>query len=177
MLLSTEVGGGPTDTVPMGIASANGYDFAGLDSAADRSTGVRDVLSYYRGAPATPWPIGDRRRLIVLNGVADSASHAQWKILHNEQFSNGASVQAIINSVMPAAPAGLSFETWTTENSLTSGQDGATDDPDLDGSANLLEFSAGTNPLDRALVPSFTLEKAETGFTFSYERLIDATGI
>ncbi|MDB4318901.1 hypothetical protein N9916_00920 [Akkermansiaceae bacterium] len=182
LLLSLEVSG--WDSSIRTAATNNDFELFGLDSKADRSTNVRDGFSFYRGVASTGLPgslsFGQRRRIVVIDHTDPGNPLIRHNDLPTSSGALGAANVSLIREAINEAthpPAGLSFETWTTENSLTSGQDGATDDPDLDGSANLLEFSAGTNPLDRALVPSFTLEKAETGFTFSYERLIDATGI
>lgn len=162
--------------MPIEIANDRGYDLAGLDSNAARANS-REVLSYYRGAPAVPWAVPDRRRLIVINGAAD-ANEPQWQILHSEQFSNAADVIAKINAIqVTLPPVGTTYDAWATGNVLPAGENGALDDPDGDGAANALEFSAGTNPLSKASFPEHTLKPTEDGFTLTYTRLISAINL
>lgn len=52
-----------------------------------------------------------------------------------------------INSI-EAGPAGLDFTTWQARITFPDGLSGPNDDPDSDGCDNLLEFAAGTDPLD-----------------------------
>lgn len=171
ILLSTETAGGSSDTTTQSIANLNGYSFAGLDSKANR-TETREALGYFRGAAATPWPVSDRRRLVVINGLAN-ANEPQWQILHSEQFSNTTTVRGIIDNIVEALPpAGTTFDAWATENALTAGSNGPLDDPDQDGWENALEFSAGTDPQDQASFPSHRLESAESGYTLTYMRSI-----
>jgi hypothetical protein len=47
---------------------------------------------------------------------------------------------------LPIIAGTQSFSTWASANSLPTGQDGPTDDPDNDNVSNMLEFALGTNP-------------------------------
>lgn len=176
LLLSTETAGGSSDSTTQSIASLNGYDFAGLDSKANR-TEPREALGYFRGAAATPWPVSDRRRLVVINSAANT-NEPQWQILHSEQFSNSQTVRNIIDEIsVTLPPTGTTFAAWATENSLTAGENGPLDDPDGDGAENALEFSAGTDPLSGALFPTYDLKQITTGFTLTYTRLVSAINL
>jgi hypothetical protein len=177
ILLSTQAEGGSGDSSARSIAGSNRYTFAGIDADATRSN-VRAGLSYYRGAPATPWPVSDRRRVVVVNMLADSPSHRQFEILFNQQFPNTTAMTAAIDAVQ-AAPAGISFEIWKTASGIPSGQDGPSHDPDRDSAPNLVEFHAGTNPLDPSSRPvySFTCNPNGPGFLYTYRRAMDRIGI
>jgi hypothetical protein len=177
ILLSTQAEGGSGDSSARNVAGSNGYTFAGIDADATRGR-VRAGLSYYRGAPATPWPVSDRRRVVVVNMLAGSPSHRQFEILFNRQFPDTTVMTAAIDAVQ-AAPSGISFEIWKTANGIPSGQDGPSHDPDRDRTPNLLEFHAGTNPLDASSRPvsSLTRNPDGSGFFYTYRRAMDRIGI
>ena len=121
--------------------------------------------------------MSDRRRLIVLNGVANT-NEPQWQILHSEQFSNPASVIAKINAVASIPPSsGTTYETWATDHALAAGSNRPLDDPDQDGWENALEFSAGTDPSSEQSWPIQTLERTATGFTMTYTRFVPAMNL
>jgi hypothetical protein len=84
ILLATEAGGSNISTTNS-IANLNGYQIAGLD-AVNNGQNLRDGFAYFRGVPITSWPVGDRRRVVVINGSADSSSHSQWEIIYNQQL-------------------------------------------------------------------------------------------
>ena len=175
ILLSTETGGGNNDTRTMNVATSNGYNFAGLDSTAAR-TNSRAGLSFYRGAPAVPWPVNDRRRVVAVNMLAGSASHQPYEILYNQEFPNTTAARAAIDAVQ-AAPAGTSFTVWKAAYTFPDGQDGPADDPDRDGFPTLLEFHAATDPLDGSSIPTSKLTPTPTGFTYTYRRAKDRIGV
>lgn len=175
ILLSTEAGGGSSDRDTMQIATENGYTLAGLDSTANR-TNPRAGLGYFRGAPAVPWPVSDRRRLVIVNTLAGSPSHQQNEILVNQEIPSTSVAIAAIDAVQ-AAPAGTTFAAWQSMHAFPADQDGPDDDPDRDGSVNLLEFHAGTDPANGSSRPTARIERTPTGFHYTYQRAVDRLGI
>lgn len=154
LLLSTEPAA-QWDATNSTFATNNGYQQWGLDATAQRQS-PRVMLGYYRGG----YPNGinssnlydwgeDRRRVTVLNLVRDSASHGYREIVLNRNAfsaSDAAAARAMINSITPP-PETLTFAAWGGGLSFPAGQSDADDDPDRDGSVNLLEFFHGTHPL------------------------------
>lgn len=140
--------------LPLPTATRSG----GLDANAQRQN-PRLALGYYGGG----FPNGvnssnlydwgeDRRRVVVLNLVRNSASHDFREILINQNSftaSDAAAAQALINSVTPP-PVLTTFAQWTAGFAFPAGTAGADEDPDRDGSVNLLEFFHGTHPLQAA---------------------------
>jgi len=140
------------------FASTNGYEQWGLDANAQRLT-PRIMLGYYRGG----YPNGvnssnlydwgnDRRRVVVLNLVRNSASHGFRQIVINQNsFDSGdaAGARAMINAILPP-PTTTSFAQWSAGFSFPTGTSGTDNDPDRDGCVNLLEFFHGTHPLQSA---------------------------
>ena len=84
-------------------------------------------------------------------------------------------MKSAIDSVQ-LAPSGTNYATWQAAQGFNAGQEGATQDPDLDGSNNLQEFFAGTNPLDPSSIPFTNLTTSPTGFTYVYHQAKDRTG-
>ncbi len=181
MLLSLETSG--FDPSIRTTANNNEFTLRGLDSLSDRTSNLRSGFSFFFGVEAAPPPgalaFADRRRIIVI----DNRDAQNPVIRHNDipldSGSLGSANIELIRAAVNNTPIaeGLDFTAWLGEFSIPSGQDGPADDPDLDGATNLLEFSAGTDPLQRNSFPQVTLEKAQGGVSFSYERLIEATGI
>ena len=157
LLLSTEPAA-QWDSTNASFATSNGYEKWGLDANAQRQN-PRIALGYYRGG----FPNGvnssnlydweeDRRRVVVLNLVPNSASHGYREIVINRNAfdsSDASTAQALINSILPA-PVTTTFAQWTAGHALASGTSGPDQDPDRDGSVNLLEFFHGTHPLQAA---------------------------
>lgn len=157
LLLSTEPAAS-WDSTNATFASSNGYEKWGLDANAQRQN-PRVALGYYRGG----FPNGvnssnlydwgeDRRRVVVLNLVPNSASHGYREIIINQitfDSSDASTAQALINSILPA-PVTTTFAQWTAGHAFASGTSGPDHDPDRDGSVNLLEFFHGTHPLQAA---------------------------
>ncbi|MCW1924527.1 hypothetical protein OKA05_18320 [Luteolibacter arcticus] len=161
LLLSTEPAA-QWDSTNSSFATANGYEKWGLDANIQRQT-PRVLLGYYRGG----YPNGvnssnlydwgnDRRRVVVMNLVRASATHGFREIVINQNAftaSNAAEAQALINSIQPP-PVTVSFSQWVGIFPFVAGMSDADDDPDRDGSANLLEFYHGTHPLQEASRPA-----------------------
>jgi hypothetical protein len=154
LLLSTEPAAS-WDGTNATFASSNGYEVWGLDANAQRQN-PRLALGYYRGG----FPNGvnssnlnnwgeDRRRVVVLNLVPNSASHGYREIVINQNFfdsSDAPMAQTLINAILPA-PVTTTFAQWTAAYAFASGTSGPDHDPDRDGIVNLLEFFHGTHPL------------------------------
>jgi uncharacterized repeat protein (TIGR03806 family) len=70
-----------------------------------------------------------------------------------------------------------SFTSWATTASLPPTQNGPTDDPDLDGASNLLEYALGLNPTapSAATLPTAQNENGQVLFRFTRSRT--ATGV
>lgn len=154
ILLSTEPSSG-WDTTNSSFAFTNGYKQWGLDADAARAN-PRKLLGYYRGG----FPNGvnspnlydwgeDRRRVVVLNLVKNSASHAYREIILNQNYfdSGDATDSQIAINAITAAPATTNFTQWSGTYPFPTGMAGALSDPDQDGRNNLLEFFHGTHPL------------------------------
>ncbi len=178
LLLSTEPASN-WDSTNATFASSNGYEKWGLDANAQRQN-PRVMLGYYRGG----FPNGvnssnlydwgeDRRRVVVLNLVPNSASHGYREIVINQNFfdsSDASTAQALINAIQPA-PVTTTFAQWTAGYAFASGTSGADHDPDRDGSVNLLEFFHGTHPLQAASrYPGPSLVREGTAMKLVYRR-------
>ncbi len=108
LLLSTEEAA-QWDNVNESFASTNGYQKWGIDATAGRNN-PRLSLGYFRGgfidsADLHDWG-NDRRRLVVLNMVRNSASHSYREIILNQNAyssSDNTSARAAINAVKPEA--------------------------------------------------------------------------
>jgi len=161
----------------MSIQSANGYTHGGLDADANRSS-VRIGLTYYRGEAIGRWPISDRRRVVTVNGVANSPSHQQWEILTNDQFPNHSNLINQINSVAaPVLTPVNDYENWAPNFSFPADLSGPNDDPDGDGAKNIQEFYANTDPLLSNSTPPAELSRIPQGFSYRYQRSIDLSGV
>lgn len=157
LLLSTEPAA-QWDSTNATFATSNAYEKWGLDADPQRLD-PRVMLGYFRGG----YPNGvnssnlydwgeDRRRVVVLNLVRNSASHGFREIMINRNSFTAAdapAAQALINSVTPP-PVLTTFAQWTAGFPFPAGTAGADHDPDRDGSVNLLEFFHGTHPLQGA---------------------------
>lgn len=178
LLLSTEPAA-QWDSTNSSFATANGYEKWGLDATALRQN-PRVMLGYYRGG----YPDGvnssnlydwgeDRRRVVVLNLVPNSASRGYREIVINQSAfdaSDATKAQTLINSITPP-PVTTTFSQWTAGHAFAPGTDGPDHDPDRDGSANLLEFFHGTHPLQAASRDSGPwLVRDGHSFQLSYRR-------
>ncbi len=182
LLLSTEPAS-TWDATNASFSSAQGFQQWGLDAATNR-TNPRVALGYYRGGfiPGNnlyDWG-EDRRRLVVLNLVAGSASHQNREIVINQNFfdsSQNAAARAAINAVRPA-PVLRTYTAWTGTVALPLNAAAAHHDPDGDQVTNLQEFFHGTNPL--AATPGgagLALAAGSAGLELTYQRANNLGGI
>ncbi len=112
VLLSTEEAP-QWDRLSTQFAPQNGFKNWGLDAKPNRSK-PRTLLGYFRGGFINSRDLydwgDDRRRVVVLNLVKNSATHEYREIVINQNaFSsaNAASAQAAINAIQPPQPAAL----------------------------------------------------------------------
>ena len=181
ILLSLETSG--FDRLIRTAAENNGFSQHGLDSLSDRNSNVRDGFSFYRGVGSTGPPgslsFAQRRRIVII----DNRDAFNPVIRHNDLplgsgslgAPNVALIQAAINNT--PAPSELDFNTWLADFSPPAGQNGTFDDPDQDGSTNLLEFSSGTDPTNASDFPFQKLVASEDGFQLTVRRFTMAGGI
>ncbi len=178
LLLSTEPAS-QWDNTNTSFAIENGYEKWGLDANAQRSN-PRIMLGYFRGgfpnnvnsSNLYDWE-DDRRRVVVLNLVRNSASHAYRQIVINQNAfdsSNYVAARALINAIRPA-PLVTTFAEWAGNYNFPAGTSDADDDPDRDGCVNLLEFFYGTHPLQSSSCdPGPSLIRDGSGLKLVYRR-------
>jgi hypothetical protein len=106
VLLSTEEAA-QWDSVNASFASTNGYGQWGIDATISRSS-PRRALGYFRGGfinSSNLYNWGeDRRRVVVLNMVRDSATHEYREIVINQNSfssSDSAAARAAIDAIQP----------------------------------------------------------------------------
>ena len=175
LLLSTEVNGGSNDSTTMSIANLNHYHKGGLDSTNTRMD-PREGFGFFRGQAVTSWPVEDRRRVVIINGSQNSASHEPWEILYNEQFPNSDTMIETVNSVTQAPPL-TTFEEWAGGYTFPLGRETPNADPDSDGATNIEEFFAGTNPISGLSRPILRLVKKPSGVVFKFQTATDRVEI
>lgn len=141
ILLSTEEAEG-WDDVNASFASTNGYEQWGLDADAQRQY-PRKNLGYFRGGfiddpNLYAWG-SDRRRLVVVNLVEDSASHSYREILLNQNSfssSNYDTARSRIDAVeQPPVITAPAIATHPQSVTIGSG-----------GTATLRVTASGTSP-------------------------------
>ena len=141
ILLSTEEAAS-WDDVNASFATTNGYEQWGLDANAQRNN-PRQNLGYFRGgfiASSNLYDWGnDRRRVVVLNLVRNSASHAYREIVINQNSftsADNSAARSAINAIETApviiAPT---FTTHPTSTTISSG-----------GTVTLRATASGTAP-------------------------------
>lgn len=182
LMLSTEPASN-WDTTNTSFSAAQGFQQWGLDAATNRSN-PRVLLGYYRGgyiSSSNLYDWGeDRRRVIVLNLVKNSASHQYREIILNQNAfdsSHAASARTAINAIRPA-PALTTYAQWAATRALPAATNGAQHDPDGDGASNLLEFFHGTDPLAASASGVGTrLESTAGGVRLVYQRAKNLGGV
>ncbi len=159
------------------FAGANHYDVPAVD-AVNGGGNAREGFGYYRGIPVTSWPpsFGERRRLVVLNGVKGSPSHSQWEVLYNDGVPDSAAAISVINSVEPGV-VGVDYATWRAGMEFPSGGGDEMGDPDGDGYSNLLEFFGGSDPLETSSRPLVELVQEGEGYALKFRRAADRIGV
>ena len=141
ILLSTEEAAS-WDTVNTSFATTNGYENWGLDANALRGN-PRQNLGYFRGdfiASSNLYDWGnDRRRVVVLNLVKNSASHNYREIVINQNFFSSANNPASRSAIdaIQAAPV-ITAPAITTHPLSTAINSG--------GTVTLITESSGTSP-------------------------------
>jgi hypothetical protein len=107
LLLSTETGAN-WDSTNISFSKTNGFKNWGVDSNSSRSE-PRKLLAYYRGGAVDSSDLNewgnDRRRVVILNLVRDSPTHAYGQIIVNQnEFTsrNAKSTRKAIDKVKPA---------------------------------------------------------------------------
>ena len=172
ILLSLETSG--FDRLIRTAAENNGFSQHGLDSLSDRNSNVRDGFSFYRGVGSTGPPgslsFAQRRRIVII----DNRDAFNPVIRHNDLPLGSGSLGAPNVALIPSE---LDFNTWLADFSPPAGQNGTFDDPDQDGSTNLLEFSSGTDPTNASDFPFQKLVASGDGFQLTVRRFTMAGGI
>ena len=165
------------------ISANNNFEFTFIDATNNRSSNVRSGFSYFRGVDSSgspfSFPFSQRRRVVII----DNTNPAAPEILYNEiperdslSANDVANLFNAINSV-EAAPVGLDFATWQGDFTFPDGLSGPNDDPDGDGTENLLEFVAGTDPLNSTFSSPGELIRTEEGLAFRYQMATDRIGV
>jgi hypothetical protein len=179
ILLSTETASN-FDNRNTTFSSSNAFQQWGLDANRSR-TSPRVMLNYYSGLTINSTNLydwgDDRRRVVVLNLVRNSPSHAYRQIIINQNAftsTDATSAQSAINAIK-SAPVTTTFSQWTTSQTFPSGSSGPTADPDRDGISNVIEFFNGTDPLqaisqDRG--PSLEISGAQVKLTYRRKKNI-----
>ncbi len=107
LLLSTETAAN-WDNTNISFSKTNKFKKWGVDSDANREN-PRELLAYFRGGPVDSSDLNDwgndRRRVVVINLVRDSPTHAYGEILLNQNFftsRNAKSARKAIDKVKSA---------------------------------------------------------------------------
>lgn len=134
-----------SNAISIGTGSNRSYQLVGIDSSQNRidkelfgfNYFYRSVINNSDGIPGT----SDRRRVIVFNG-------STGEVLLNENALGDSMlstrIMTAINSITLAPEE--SFSAWIGESGVPEVEQGANDDPDGDGLANLLEYALGLDP-------------------------------
>ncbi len=146
---------------------------------------VREGFSYYTGvSPAlTSYQVSieQRRVFVVLNGVANSASHDPWELLYRDSTftaSRAPMLRSLIDSIEgPSANPFLDYESWIERFDLTPEMAGRDQDPDGDGAPSGVEFLLGLDPTRADVREGFAIERSPGGHSvLSYREARNRTG-
>jgi len=172
------------DTSINSLTFNNGFEVAAIDATNNRTQNVRSGFSFFRGVemtgPPGSLPFSQRRRIVVI----DNTTPGNPVIRHNDLplgsgalgTTNTTAIRAAINSAQ-VPPPGITFSSWQSEFTIPDGLNSELHDPDGDGSSNLLEFHAGTNPVDINSKPVSGIISIPDGLAFRYREATDRTGI
>ena len=172
------------DTSINNLSMNNGFEVTAIDATQNRTQNIRAGFSFFRGVEMTGPPgslsFAQRRRIVVI----DNTRPGNPVIRHNDlPLSSGAlgteninTIRAALNSAI-APPAGITFEAWQDTFAFPADQTSELADPDRDGSSNLLEFHAGTNPVDPRSKPLSGIIPTPDGWAFQYQEATDRLGI
>lgn len=95
-----------------------------------------------------------------------SGDAGSYKVVATNPVGSATSNTAAITVGAAASP----YASWASAQGLSAGvNDGATQDPDNDGVANLVEFALGGNPLSAASAPAPTVARSGSNLTFTYD--------
>jgi YVTN family beta-propeller protein len=134
----------------------------------------RSRLYYDNGSVYTQFNTGAAARVPSLMRVGDtSRGWNGWNgQLDDLRIYRRALSQTEIATLFSPPPI-ESYDTWLAAlaNPPTSGQRGLTDDPDQDGSENLLEYALGNHPNTAANIAQVTYSRTATHFRLHYPRL------
>jgi len=103
--------------------------------------------------------------------AASSSDAGNYKVVATNAVGSTTSNTVAVTVGTPATP----YETWSTGQGLTSGNNGASQDPDGDGIANLLEFVLGGNPLSATSAPAPVVARSGSNLTLTYDVKTAAT--
>ena len=166
------------DTTIRTFADNAGYSYSGVDAVVDSSgkrQQSRQGYAYYRDLSEIP-VTNSQRRLVVLNGLADSDSHAQWAPVVNQDFflthEDAEAARSAIDSIQPSSESdllsgALSYADWALEHGIDEGQEL---DTDADGLSNYTEFHAGTDPNSADREHLRILRQANGAYQLRYPR-------
>lgn len=181
VLLSTEPASN-WDSNNNNFSRTNSFQQWGLDANRSRLN-PRVMLNYYSGLNINSTNLydwgNDRRRVVVLNLLRNSASHAYRQIVinQNEFTSDDAPFAQSAIDMIKSTPPTTTFSQWGMNHTFPAGTSGPTADPDRDGFSNLIEFFGGTHPLQvESNDPGLSLDVGGAETRLSYRRKKNIAG-
>jgi len=179
VLVSTEVTSNWDNSIN-NLSQNNGFEFSYLDATGNRGSNIRAGFGYFRGqdssAPPGRLAFNQRRRIVILNNTDPNNPIILYNDLPLSSGALGSAKVAEMRSAIDSADFTLSkqnYSEWTSSHSLPLGQETPDADPDLDGSANIEEFFAGTDPSDSRSRPFHRIETTPTGIIYKFQIATD----